>query len=231
MMCEMNNLTEIDVLLIYMNFSLVIKAIFCYCRYGHGKTGVVGITLKPETLKTWALSRHIFSQIVESITCLRDDNDDTSQTTHKEESKGRIAADKKDRLAIKTKLETCIDPLSPDAHPECLVNVVSGALAPASVNVEKAVAIGKSQLSKFQKDLPESFNATLERKVTTMATIKKGIALGPKMLYDTELIYSRVIGLQASTREVDIKDLLSYELSPIPTSLFENSGTLRYSFL
>ena len=27
-----------------------------FMRYGHGKTGIVGITLKPETLKTWALS-------------------------------------------------------------------------------------------------------------------------------------------------------------------------------
>jgi len=30
-----------------------------FMRYGHGKAGIVGITLKPETLKTWALSRHI----------------------------------------------------------------------------------------------------------------------------------------------------------------------------
>ena len=56
--------------------------------------------------------------------------------------------------------------------------------------------------------------------------IKKRIALGPKLLYDTELIYSRVIALQASTREVDIRDVLSYELSPIPTALFEESGLL-----
>ena len=28
-------------------------------RYGHGPGGIIGITLKPETLKTWALkSRH-----------------------------------------------------------------------------------------------------------------------------------------------------------------------------
>ena len=30
-----------------------------FMRYGHGKAGVIGITLKPETLKTWALSLHI----------------------------------------------------------------------------------------------------------------------------------------------------------------------------
>ena len=57
-----------------------------------------------------------------------------------------------------------------------------------------------------------------------MATARRGIAIGPKVLYDTQLIFSRVIGLQASSREVDFKDVLSYELAPIPTALFDDSG-------
>lgn len=32
------------------------------------------------------------------------------------------------------------------------------------------------------------------------------------------------MGLQASSREVDFKDVLSYELAPIPTALFDDSG-------
>ena len=38
-----------------------------FMRYGHGKTGIVGITLKPETLKTWALSCHICSQLKQDL--------------------------------------------------------------------------------------------------------------------------------------------------------------------
>ena len=53
-----------------------------------------------------------------------------------------------------------------------------------------------------------------------MAVTKKGIAIGPKVVYDTQLIFSRVMGLQASSREVNFKDVLSYELAPIPTALF-----------
>ena len=45
--------------------------------------------------------------------------------------------------------------------------------------------------------------------------------------YDTGLIFSRVMGLQATSRNVDFKDVLSYELAAIPTSLFENSGDMR----
>ena len=30
-----------------------------FMRYGHSKTGVIGTTLKSETTKVWALSRHV----------------------------------------------------------------------------------------------------------------------------------------------------------------------------
>ena len=40
--------------------------------------------------------------------------------------------------------------------------------------------------------------------------------------------HSRVIGLQASSREtIDIRNLLSHELSPVPTSMFTDSGDMR----
>ena len=76
----------------------------------------------------------------------------------------------------------------------------------------------------FEKELPTGFWKSIERKIKTMSTATKGISIGPKDLYDTQLIFSRVIGLQASSREVDFKDVLSYELAPIPTALFDGSG-------
>ena len=58
-----------------------------FMRYGHGRSGIVGITLKPETLKTWALSRHICSKLMESLAELRTDSvSDRIQDHHKEES-------------------------------------------------------------------------------------------------------------------------------------------------
>jgi hypothetical protein len=38
-----------------------------FMRYGHGQGGIIGITLKPETLKTWALSRHICGHLESNI--------------------------------------------------------------------------------------------------------------------------------------------------------------------
>ena len=56
---------------------------------------------------------------------------------------------------------------------------------------------------------------------------KKSIKVGAAKVYDTNLIYSRVIGLQASDRPVDITDLLAHELAPVPPALFIESGELR----
>ena len=55
----------------------------------------------------------------------------------------------------------------------------------------------------------------------------KSIKVGAVEIYDTNLIYSRVIGLHASDRPVDIADLLAHELAPVPPSLFTDSGELR----
>jgi len=46
-------------------------------------------------------------------------------------------------------------------------------------------------------------------------------------VYDTNLIFNIVIGLQASTRKVDIDNVLNHELAPIPTSMFFETGDLR----
>ena len=56
---------------------------------------------------------------------------------------------------------------------------------------------------------------------------KKSIKVGAVKLYDTNLICSRVIGLQASDRPVDIADLLAHELAPVAPALFTDSGELR----
>ena len=56
---------------------------------------------------------------------------------------------------------------------------------------------------------------------------KKSIKVGAVKVYDTNLIYSRVIGLQACDRPVDIADLLAHELAHLPSPLFTDSGELR----
>ena len=61
-----------------------------------------------------------------------------------------------------------------------------------------------------------------------MDVTRKHIKIGAAKMFNTTLLFSRVIGLQASSREtIDIRNLLSYELAPVPTSMFTDSGDMR----
>ena len=53
--------------------------------------------------------------------------------------------------------------------------------------------------------------------------------MGDNKVYNSELIYSRVIGLQASPRDISFSEVISCELSPVPTALFNDSGEMRIS--
>ncbi|KAG0723221.1 hypothetical protein GWK47_043072 [Chionoecetes opilio] len=57
-----------------------------FMRYGHGKGGIIGITLKPETLKTWALSLHLCSKLESNLSEIVDGDGGNVQIIHKEES-------------------------------------------------------------------------------------------------------------------------------------------------
>ena len=43
-----------------------------FMRYGHDQSGVTGLTLKPETVKTWAYSLHACNSIVRDLNEIRD---------------------------------------------------------------------------------------------------------------------------------------------------------------
>lgn len=51
----------------------------------------------------------------------------------------------------------CLDPLDPTDHVEGIVNIVTGLIASDSENVDKAVDIGKSQMTIFESSLSQEF--------------------------------------------------------------------------
>ncbi len=52
------------------------------CDIEKKKTGLNGITLKSETLKTWALSLHLCGQILEDLSTLRESEELSKYTQH-----------------------------------------------------------------------------------------------------------------------------------------------------
>ena len=78
--------------------------------------------------------------------------DESSQhevTSHKEERPHRIQADSVDREKLLEKLSAVIDPLDPSQHPDGLMNVVTGRIAPEDVNVPLAVKLGRKQQNEY----------------------------------------------------------------------------------
>ncbi|MES9884040.1 MAG: hypothetical protein ABW185_24600 [Sedimenticola sp.] len=197
-------------------------------RYGHGPAGVIGITLNQKALQRWALAHPISSQLEKDLLDMNENHYTKQMTVHKEESEARIKSDAEDRRKLRVKLDSCIPPLTPSEHPPGLVNIVSGKLAPDKVNVDEAYSVGCQQLATFQDGLPDKFYQPLSKEVVTMEASKKSIQIGNVNVYDTTLIYSRVIALQLS-RNVSMVEVLKFELAPIPTSMFLESGDMRTS--
>lgn len=97
-----------------------------YMRYGHDQGGIIGIALRPQTLKIWPYNLHSCNKVVGRLDALREIGEPISQTTHKEEMEARITADSNDRESIHAKLATYIDPLCNDQYPDCIINIVTG---------------------------------------------------------------------------------------------------------
>ena len=70
-------------------------------------------------------------------------------------------------------------------------------------------------LEDYEKTWPEGFNSTISKKVETLAASCKFVKIGDSKVYDLNAIYSRVIALLSSDRDVDVNDIFSYELAPV----------------
>ena len=197
-----------------------------FMRHGKGPCGVVGITLKPKAVKQWSLSLHACAQILQDLEEMRDRNCCKDQLKHKEELPGRIGSEDIDRIKIREKLESIIHPLEVEESPENAINIYSGSISPRSVDIDKAIEIGKEQRKRFDCSLPGVFYESIKKEVTTMSITKKSIKVGNVDVYDTDVIFARVMCL-LNTGQVNLEDVFSYELSPVPVSIFKENGEMR----
>ena len=92
------------------------------------------------------------------------------------------------------------------------------------MNVHEAVAIGTEMMKHYESTWPGGFHDTLPKKERAMVITKKHIQVGSAKVYDTNLIYSRIIGLKAPGQDMHLNDVLKHE--SIPTSMFTNNGEM-----
>ena len=121
-------------------------------------------------------------------------------------------------------LEKYIHPLN-DTQ-QGVYNICNGQVAPDTVNVQNALAIGSEQSRQFSTSLSSEFHKPIKKKVKTMESLKKAVTIKGKAIYDIETLFSRllVVGQQ---RTIDMADVFKYELSPVPPALTDEYGCLR----
>ena len=197
-----------------------------FMRYGKGPGGIVGVTLQPNVVKKWAYSLHICTQLLMNLDEMRRYSSNKEQEIHKEEMPSRKKSDELDRQLIRKKLQCCVHPLKCEV--EALLNIYSGLIAKDDVNVFDSVKIGEDQLSCFESSWPGGFYTTISKRVKTMKHLKRAAKCDEVEIFNTEMIYSRVMCLLSMGR-IELEEVLKYELSPIPMALFDGNGLMRDS--
>ena len=61
-----------------------------------------------------------------------------------------------------------------------------------------------------------------------MKSSKKSVKAGEVEMFNTEVIYSRAMCLLRIGR-IELEEVLNYELSPLPSYLFDSNGKIRHS--
>lgn len=197
-----------------------------YMKIGKGQTGIIGATTNSRTTDIWANSHHLCGEVKSELADLSESKKSKS-TSHKEEGNGRMLSDQLDRTKLRKTIVNCIHPLNFGDN-EILVNIFTGEEAQEKCNVDQALDIGKRQMKEYQKNLPEGFRETLSMKVNTMKKKEQKDSKKGQMIFNTEVIFSRVLYLLGVNR-LDFSTLFNFELAPVPTSLFKDTGEGRYS--
>ena len=93
--------------------------------------------------------------------------------------------------------------------------IVSGKVAPVTVNVDSTVEFGRSQMAKFELKSQFDFNSVICKVVQFVTVTTKHVPIRKCQVIDKDRILNRIVGLHASYRSSDKKDALSHELVPM----------------
>ena len=167
----------------------------------------------------------MMSLLVDNLFHDNEREEHTNGTKHKEEGQNRMQLDTSDRMIIMTELMKHTHPLM-TAHDSPLINIVNGRVAPKEVNVDNALEIGQSMAARFTKGIPLRFYAPIKKQVISMEVVKKKVKIGNVDIYDMEKLYARLLVI-SQKRNIDLAGVFEYELSPVPSSLFDEYGDMR----
>ena len=207
--------------------------------------GIIGISQKPGALERWFLTSHERANITTSLKEMCGLQDEDRVGTHKDASGSRKKRDEEDVIKLISTITSGLvtDPFSldglenedDDALP--LINIVTRVVMPPA-NVQRILQcyeLGKTEMEAFVEERLNSsetlfWDAIPSLKIKTFESLSQRTKVkthNDKMFTiaaDRDL-FTRLT-ISAKSRDINLKEVLSYELSTVPHSLAHADGTL-----
>ena len=203
--------------------------------------GIVGISQEPRALERWFLTIHERAAVTSALKNMCS-IEDTSCSTVADARPGRILKDERDVDEIQKCFKSgllanpfAVNSCEKDDHPSPLINLATGVILPedATTRLLNAAKLGKEQLQDFvEKRLNTNeinfweplhkLNISTFRMTTKKVSLKRANEQTVSIAGD-RLLFGRLL-VAARNRDIDMKELLSYELSAVPA---HSDGNMR----
>lgn len=197
--------------------------------------GIIGFTRRKAALLRWLVTRHSTAQYTESFEQLCSGK--SQVRNHDELGHSRLARDRNDvQSVIDFITEDCENPFDLENVSSELVNISSGqiALQPVKQSLTSVPEKGKELLDNFVSERlveggdKDFWDAIPKSAAITFESMKKALSFdkAKKLVLDPEVLFRRLLCV-ARHREINLKDVLSHELTPVPPALFHDDGSMR----
>ena len=160
----------------------------------------------------------------------------TTAKNHAEHGKTRMARDEQDVIKIVEYVAESQNPFDLDTVPDELVNITTGLVASPEVSLGLGNFLEVAQKrnitfveKRLVVDRTLSFWDTDKRsKTPTFVNMSKSLTSNKpdKTMMDSEVLFRRLLAV-SKQRDVNLEQVLSHELAPVPPSLFNDDGTMR----
>ena len=170
------------------------------------------------TRTIWVLSQPVCISVIEHLRSLLSINYQTSYQ-HAKVSAAVLKRDEQDMKSIEEFDER-------DIFGGDLRNIANGMIANAYVNAEESLRVGERILTKMEGFPVKDYVFKKPDKTIQIPCLSE-IKIGNETTnIDPMLLFQRLISISMQSAE-NIEDILSYELSTFPTSLFNDSSMMR----
>lgn len=145
----------------------------------------------------------------------------STSAQHKEVTAPRVSRDKEDLR----NLVHVLDQYNPFSVEASLRNVVTGINADDDVNVHELISVGREIVKKMENQSIFTYSHKRNMKVKTLASAK-AVKVTEERTIDPALLFQRFL-VVSQTGDLSVGEVMQYELSAHPPSLFEAKHQLR----